>query len=270
MPEDDKEIISSDLDSLQEYFEDYVLPKPDAPKAVVGPIPEELIELAIEYFKWICERKEKRLALRRFSDEELKEEISNHAYFSSNFAEILENGSYSDPHLLTLKYGQFCDEKSIDVSKYLKKRSTRNRLLMEAALQFELIYHDILAKTPIQKFQFPMFEEAWNNIRPSEILLQASVSYETRNPVGRSGIDRDWLTQKFKELEDDGELPFPEGAWRTDIAYILLELYAKEYKGPKKKVIPKMETIRDKMKSVFDEYQAREQQNIKDIPNRRD
>ena len=40
---------------------------------------ENLISVALRFFRWLCERENGRLALRRFDAKELKEEIDRHA-----------------------------------------------------------------------------------------------------------------------------------------------------------------------------------------------
>ena len=263
----DDDIISTELETLGEGLVSFPSHKP---KAITIPHPEELVKIAREYFRWLCEQKNERLAIRRFDDKGKQEEINGHLQFINSLATFIESKTVSDNSIGTYHFVDYEHKTNLNLSGVNRHGATLKQLIYEAELQFHLIYCDILACNPVPQFQYPLFEGVWVELVIPNGNDQQSIFVSKRNPTGRPGIDWNWLKHKFVELEESGELPFPEGAWRTDISFLLQVSYANEYIGSKTRKVPQMATIRDEMKPIYDTYQIREKQYIQDIPNRRD
>jgi hypothetical protein len=179
--------------------------------------PENIVSVALRFFRWLCERENDRLALRRFDDKELKEEIDRHAEGTKILVHHLEL-SHEFKTQLHVGYGwpqfsNFCEEKNIDKEEFKESRPALDDLRLKAILQFHLAYHDLLSGNSNPKIQFPMFKDVWTETRPVDTPSNEYVSSDERRPPGRPGLDKKWLTKRLHELEAADELPPLEGPW---------------------------------------------------------
>ena len=221
--------------------------------------PEEAIALAKKYFRWRCEKENARLNLRRFTEDQLASEVSSHAEMTAICAGALNSPDDEKSHFAWYEFEQFIEQEKIDLNPFKKIKLELNDLLNQAGLQFHLIYHDFHKGISPLKFQFPMFEEEWEQTRSADFDSNESVLSEVRRRPGRPGIDYDWMAKGLLEMEEAEELPPLEGAWRSKIAQILLYKFMKNYDGSKPRKPPKMTTIRDGMRGEFDALQARDE-----------
>ena len=119
---------------------------------------DEAIALAKRYFRWRCERENDWLGKRRFSEDELAKVIDVHAQMTDIYAGSLNLPDEDGLNVPGLEYRQFLEQEDIDPSSFKEIELEVNDLLIQAGLQFHLIYHDFHKGGSRLKFQYPMFE----------------------------------------------------------------------------------------------------------------
>lgn len=212
--------------------------------------PENLVVVAQRFFRWLCERKEERLSLRRFDDRELKFEIDGHAQETQLIASKSGNSEW-------FQFSRFCEDENVDQEEFKESREALGELLWRALLQFHLAYHDLLSGESNPKFKYEMFKDVWAQTRSMDTSLNESDPLEERREPGRPGIDDGWMKKRLIEFEEAEGLPFLEGPWRTGIAQILLDDYMENYRPRPKKTF-KVATVRDRMRGAFDALEDRD------------
>jgi hypothetical protein len=221
---------------------------------------DEAIALAKRYFRWRCEKENDWLGKRRFTEDELTSLITSYAEMTDIYADSLSLPDEDGLYVPGLKYRQFLEQEDIDPSSFKEIELEVNDLLIQAGLQFHLIYHDLHKGISPLKFRFPMFEEVWEQTRAKDTPSKEYAPPEGRRRPGRPGIDYEWMKERLRKLEEAEELPPLEGPWKSEIAEILLNDFMNDYEGPKPKSPPKMTTIRDNMRNEFDALQARDEE----------
>ena len=219
--------------------------------------PNEVKEIACQYFRWLCEKEEEKYGLRRFSDTDLRKALDDHANMTELYSVDLKQHERGDGNIVWLEFKSFYLKGRSDAEEVAKWIEEHRRILIEASLQVHLAYHDHLSKVSRIKFHFPLFEDEWRSLRTANQPRPGDALIDERRPPGRPGIDYNWLRTQLKLLWEAGELPDLEGHWRSNVAEILRRVYQESYPGISPRKPPKMETIRDKMRSDFDELQQR-------------
>ena len=231
---------------------------PSLKKTHFDTYPDDAIALAKRFFRWRCERENERLGKVRFTEDELAKVIASHAEMTGIYAGTLNRPD--EDRLGSVRLLGFVEQEKVDLSLYKEIELELADLLIQAELQFHIIYHDHHKGISPLKFRFPMFEEVWEQTRAKDTPSKEYAPPEGRRRPGRPGIDYEWMKERLRKLEEAEELPPLEGPWKSEIAEILLNDFMNDYEGPKPKSPPKMTTIRDNMRNEFDALQARDEE----------
>jgi len=132
---------------------------PSLKKTHFDTYPDDAIALAKRFFRWRCERENERLGKVRFTEDELAKVIASHAEMTGIYAGTLNRPD--EDRLGSVRLLGFVEQEKVDLSLYKEIELELADLLIQAELQFHIIYHDHHKGISPLEFRFPIFEKVW-------------------------------------------------------------------------------------------------------------